>query len=70
MARVIGRVQEASTEGKLAGMLLMDVKRVFNHVSRNCLLCTLKGISVDKNLMRWTQSFMSERVVCLVFDSY
>lgn len=33
VARVISMVQEAWVEGKITGMLLIDVKRVFDNVS-------------------------------------
>lgn len=35
IAREVDRVQKACMEGKIAGMLLIDVKEAFDHVSRN-----------------------------------
>lgn len=38
VARVFNPVQETWPERKLVSMVLIDVKGVLNHVSRNCLL--------------------------------
>lgn len=51
VARVICRVREACSKGELTGMLLIYVKRVFNYVSRNCLLRTMEGMSGNEALM-------------------
>lgn len=42
-------------------MLLMDVKDAFDHVSRNSLLHNKEGMEGDEDLMRWTESFMSNK---------
>lgn len=47
-------------------MLRMDVKGAFDNLSRNCLLQTVEKIDADGDLMRWTESFMSDRNVSLV----
>lgn len=52
----------------MAGMLLMDVKGAFNHVSRNELMRKMEAMSADGDLVRWTGSFMEERKVSLVVD--
>lgn len=39
-------------EERLACMLLIDVNGVFGYASRNCLLCTIVGMSADRDLMR------------------
>lgn len=55
---MVDRVQKAWAEGKLAVMLLIDVKGALDHVSRNYLLRTIDGINADGDLMQWTESFM------------
>lgn len=70
VAQVVGRVQEAWAEGKLADMRLMEVKGAFDHVSRTSLLQTLEGIGADGRLVRRTESFMSERRIGLVIDGH
>lgn len=51
-------------------MLLIDVKSAFDHISRICLLQTMKRINTDGDLIRWTESFMSDRSRSLVNDSH
>lgn len=51
VARAVNRVQEAWEQGKMAHMLLMDVKGAFDHVSKNCLLRTMEKIDADGNFL-------------------
>lgn len=55
MARDYNLVQEAWVERKLAGMLLIDVNRAFDHVSSNYVLRIMECIGTDRDLMRWTE---------------
>lgn len=55
IAHVVGRVQKACSEEKLASILLRNIKEAFDHVGGNCLLCTLVGMRVDGDHMRWTE---------------
>lgn len=41
VAQVVGTVQNAWAEGKLAGIQLMDIKDAFDQVSPSCLLRTM-----------------------------
>lgn len=52
LTRVISKVQEAWAVKRLIHLLLVDVKRVFDHISRNYILRTMKDIDMDGNLMR------------------
>lgn len=54
-------MQKASGEGKLIGMLLIDSKSAFDHVSLNAMPRTMEGMHADENLMWWTESFMSDK---------
>lgn len=49
-------------------MLLVDLKRVFNHISRNYLLCIIEGMRVYNDLIRLTESFISDRSMSLLID--
>lgn len=51
-------------------MLLMDVKRAFNLVTRNCLLNTMESVITDGNLMRLKESFISHRNISLVIGEH
>lgn len=70
VAMVISWEQEAWTEGRLVGMSLMDVKVAFNYVSRSCLLLTIETMAIESDLMRWTESFMSDRSMRLLNDEH
>lgn len=49
-------------EGKMTGMLLMDFKVAFDHISRNGLIRKVEVIGADGNLVRYTgRSFRNER---------
>lgn len=49
--KVFNQEQKAWTEGKVAEMLLMDVKGAFDQVSRNCLQHSMEGMRVDGDLL-------------------
>lgn len=70
VARVMNRVEETWNQGKIAGLLLMDVKGAFDHVSRNQLLRRMRDMKVDGNLIKWVGSFMTDRRLQLVIDGH
>lgn len=51
-------------------MLLINVKGAFDHVSWSCFLHSMQEMGTDRNLMRWTESFKSDRSVRLVIDRH
>lgn len=65
---MVSRVQEVWTQENKVGMLLIEVKGAFNHVSRNCLPQTMEKIDAGSDLIRWTESFKSNRNMNLVID--
>lgn len=48
----------------------MNMKGVFEHVSRNSLLRTMDDIGAKGDLMHSTESFMPDRTICLVIDKH
>lgn len=68
ISRVVNRVQRTWSERKQAGILLMNVKGAFNHVSRNCFLRVMVVIAADGDLKRSTKSFKSNRRVGQFID--
>lgn len=68
VTRVFSRVHNTWVEGKLAVILLINVKGAFDHVSRSYLPRTMEDIETDADLMRWTESFMADRKVGLVME--
>lgn len=51
VAQVVDREYKAWAEGRLARMLLVDVKGTFNHISPSCLLSTMEGMEDNGDLM-------------------
>lgn len=47
-------------EEKITGIFLINVKRAFDHVSRNKLMRKMEMIGADSDIVRWTCSFVSE----------
>jgi len=47
---------------------MMDVKSAFNNVSRPVLSRRLVELGIEPDLVRWTDSFMSDRKVRLVLE--
>ena len=68
VAVLMNRTQQAWKEKKVAGALLMDVKSAFNNVSRPVLSRRLTDLGIEPDLVRWTDSFMSDRKVKLVLE--
>jgi len=64
----MNRTQLARQGKKAVGALLMDVKAAFNNVSRQILSRRLGELGIEPDLVRWTDSFMSDRKVKLVLE--
>ena len=46
----------------------MDVKSAFNNVSRGHLVDRMVQLGMQNDLVRWTESFMSQRKVRLILN--
>ena len=68
VAVLISDAQQAWSRKNVAGALLMDVKSAFNNVSRGHLIGRIVALGVESDLVRWTESFVSERKVRLVLN--
>ena len=66
----IQKVQEAWKDREIAEALLMDVKGAFDHVFRVQLAQRMTDLGINDDFIRWTQSFLTDRWVELVFDGY
>jgi len=66
VAVLISDAERAWSRKRIAGALLMDVKSAFNNVSRGLLVGRLMELGVEGDLVRWTESFVSDRMVRLV----
>lgn len=53
---------------KKTSVVFLDVKGAFDHVAKNRLLRTMIKLRLPHSLIRWTESFFSERQLRLSFD--
>jgi hypothetical protein len=70
VAVLMNRAQAAWKRKEIAGVLLMDVKGAFDHVSRGRLLARMVEMRIEPNLVRWVNSFMEDRRIRMVIDGY
>jgi len=68
VAVLISDAQQAWNQKNVAGALLMDVKSAFNNVSRGHLVGRMMTPGVESDLIRWTESLVSDRKVQLVLN--
>ena len=68
VAVLMNRTQQAWAGKKVAGALFMDVKSAFNNVSKVHLAGCLEALTVERDLIKWTGSFMSDCQVKLVLN--
>ena len=55
---------------KLIGALSMVVKRAFDHVSKRQLFKSMIELSIDKDLVDWTRSFLIDQKIQIIIDEY
>jgi hypothetical protein len=65
---LMNRTQLAWGEKKIVGALLMDVQSAFNNVSKTHLGKRMEAVELKPDLIRWTDSFMTDHEVKLVLD--
>ena len=70
VASLVYKVEGFCAEKKLATALFMDVKGAFDHVSQTKLVERIIELGIDGDLIRWTQSFLTDRKVQLVIDGH
>jgi hypothetical protein len=62
-------VDKGKREGKNTSTLCIDIKGAFDNVYRKRLLQTLKQIRLNLAVIRWTDSFLTDRLASLSFDA-
>jgi hypothetical protein len=68
-AIMVNRVHAEWKEDNITGVLLMDIKSAFPSLVRGRLIHAMMPKQIDGDLIRWTESFLSERTVEVVIDS-
>jgi len=67
-AIIVDRAHAAWTNGHITGVLLMDIKAAFPTVAKGRLVNLMKVRQMDGDLIRWTESFLSERAVEIIIE--
>jgi len=65
-AIMVARAHAAWTNGHITGVLLMDIKAAFPSVAKGRLVNWMRARQMDGELIRWTQSFLSECTVEMI----
>ena len=68
VAIMVDRAHAAWRDGYIAGVLLMLIKAAFPSVAKGRLVNLMKVWQMDGDLIRWTESFLSERTVEMVIE--
>ena len=55
---------------KLIGALFIDVKGAFNHVSKSQLFKHIIELSIDKDLVDWTRSYVIDQKIQIITDGH
>jgi hypothetical protein len=67
-AIMVDKAHAAWTNGDITGVLLMDIKAAFPSVAKGRLVNEMKVKRMDGDLIRWTESFLSERTVEMIIE--
>ena len=67
---LLQRIHKAWADGNVATLLLLDVSGAFDNVSRPRLLHNLRKRRIDLTLVRWIESFLSNRSSTLKLQEY
>jgi hypothetical protein len=66
-AIMVDRAHAAWTNSHITGVLLMDIKAAFPSVAKGRLVNLMKVRQMDGDVVRWTEGFLSERMLELIF---
>ena len=67
-AIMVDRAHAAWTNGHITGVLLMDIKAAFPSVTKRSLVNLKKVRQMDGDLVRWTESFLSQSTVEMIIE--
>jgi hypothetical protein len=60
---------QGKREGKITWTLCIDIKGAIDYLFRQRLLQTLKQMRLNPAIIRWTDSFLTDRLASLSFDA-
>ena len=67
---LLQRIHKAWADGQVASLLLLDVSGAFDNVCRPRLLHNLRKRRINETLVRWIESFLSDRSSTLKLQEY
>jgi ribonuclease HI len=70
VTKLIAAVEQAWKNKKIAGTLFLDIKGAFPNVIRQQLVQRLVQIKIPGDIIRWVDSFFTDRKIQLVIDGY
>jgi retron-type reverse transcriptase len=68
VAQLVAKVENAWVKNRTALTLLLDVKGAFDRVNKKQLLNRMVQVGIAGNVVRWVDSFLSDRRAMLVID--
>jgi len=68
VATIVDRAHAAWTHSHITGVLLMDIKAAFPTMAKGRLVNIMKIRQMDGDHIRWTKSFLSERMVAMIIE--
>jgi len=68
LAQLVAKVENAWFQKRIALALLLDVKGAFDRVNKQRLLRRMIEVGIAGNIVRWVDSFLSDRRAMLVID--
>jgi hypothetical protein len=66
---LLDQIQGQRKLGRITSTVFLDIKGAFDHVSQNQLLAVLQKLGLPSSLISWVQSFLTNRILRLSFDS-
>jgi hypothetical protein len=63
-------IKVAHAAGLRTGLLLFDIQGYFDNINRGRLIQVVADLGFAEEIVSWTKSFLSERSVCLKFNSH
>ena len=70
VTKLIAAVEQAWKRKKMAGALFMDIKGAFPNVIRQQLVQRLVQLNIPGDIIKWVDSFFTDRKIQLVIDGY
>lgn len=58
---VISKVKKEVNQGRMCGLVLLDLQKAFDTVNHNILLLKMKALGLDSSAIKWLGSYLSGR---------